>query len=96
MFVEDADSDERPLQADHVHFADVGRGQRAAGADRTSLSLQVSIANSLQIGAKTLDSTRAGSVLQNAGLGRAWALYCGFKIFAGLGAYLVKLGSGFN
>ena len=38
---EDADGDPRPLQADHVDLADQRR--RAAGADRTSLSLQVMI-----------------------------------------------------
>jgi hypothetical protein len=36
----------------------------------------------------------AGSGFQNAGLGRAWALYCRLGLFAGLGAYLVKLGLG--
>jgi hypothetical protein len=50
---------------------------------------------SLHIGFQDAIKIRAGSGLQNAGLGRA--LYCGLGLFAGLGAYLVKsgLGSGF-
>jgi hypothetical protein len=38
--------------------------------------------------------SRAGSGLQTAGLGQARSLHCGLGLFAGLGAYLVKLGSG--
>jgi hypothetical protein len=37
---------------------------------------------------------RARLGLQNAGSGWARALHCGLGLFAGLGAYLVKLGSG--
>jgi hypothetical protein len=38
---------------------------------------------------------RAGSGLNNAGLGRAQAFNFGLGLFAGLGTYLVFLGSGF-
>jgi hypothetical protein len=38
---------------------------------------------------------RAGSGLPNAGLGQAHALHCRLGLFAGLSAYLVKLGLGF-
>jgi hypothetical protein len=34
---------------------------------------------------------RARSGLQYAGLGWAWTLHCGLRLFAGLTAYLVKL-----
>jgi hypothetical protein len=46
-----------------------------------------------KIATKSDLKTRAGSGLQNAGSGRA--LHCGLGLFAGLGDYLVKWGSGF-